>query len=35
MLNQGEIIVSTSVLILIIFIYTFHYAITINLENKK
>lgn len=36
MLNEGEIIVTTSVLTIIIFIYTFHYAITLNLtENKK
>jgi hypothetical protein len=35
MINEGEIIVSASVLTIIIFIYTFHYAITVNFENKK
>lgn len=35
MLNEGEIIVTSSLLILIIFIYTVYFGITINFVDKN
>jgi preprotein translocase subunit YajC len=35
MLNEGQIIVITSLIVIILFIYTFYYSITLPFEKNK
>ena len=35
MLNEGQVIILVSLVFLIVFIYTFYYAVTLPMEKNK